>query len=628
MKISYRPEINGLRAIAVFLVIIYHAKIPFLGEHLFQGGFLGVDIFFVISGYLISFLILKELKITNKFSFLNFFERRIRRIIPLLLLVILISFFFAKYYFLPKSLFDFLRSILFSIGFSSNYYFYYTNQIYGAEDSLLKPLLHTWSLSVEEQFYILFPIFLYLIYKYFKNFLLKILLFFFFLSLISTEFISIYYPKINFYFLNVRVWELLSGSFLAYLQLNNYNKSNKLYNLLPALGFFLITISVIFINDKISLPSIYSVPVVLGTFLIIRYTNKKELIFYILSNKILVFFGLISYSLYLWHYPIFAFYRYAFQSGESSLLKYYVITILFLMSLISYFFIEKPFRNVKIIKFKTLILILLLFIFIILLLVKNSFNKNNDIKTLYGKISIDVDYYNNEISDWFNIVNKSDVFDNKRINIIIFGDSLAKDSYVMFKTNSELFKNYSFKLSSYNTVLEYTTKKKINLSNFVYDMEDFEKADVFLLSTRNDNLTELDSLVKDLKSFNKNIILNTRIEAPHPGVLNITKLDQFIWLNKRLPNKIELDKLNKDYFYNYINHTQVNNFNKKLKEISLKYNVRLLDKSLYVCNYNKEQCLFITPQGDKINRDTHHYTLLGNKYLGERIYKLNLLNIN
>jgi len=627
MKISYRPEIDGLRALAVFSVIIYHAKIPFFGKHLFQGGFLGVDIFFVISGYLISFLILKELKTTNKFSFLNFYERRIRRIIPLLLLVIFVSILFAGYFFLPTSLIDFLKSVFFSICFSSNYYFYYTNQIYGSEDSLLKPLLHTWSLSVEEQFYILFPLFLWIIYKYFKKFLFKILIFIFIISLISTEIISIYYPKINFYFLNVRIWELLSGSLLAYLQLNNYNKSYKLFNLLPTLGVFLIIISILFINDKISLPSIYSTPVVFGTCLIIRYTNKKEFVFRILSNKIFVFFGLISYSLYLWHYPIFTFYRYEFQSGQSSnLYKYYLIIFLFLISIFSYFFIEKVFRNKKKIAFKKLILTLIFFLFIIIISIQNLINKNEQNK-MFGKISLDNDYYKAEIHNMLSTMN-DDTFNNNKINVIIFGDSLADDTYLMFKTNSELFKNYKFRRASYSSVLDYAEEKISNSFNYFNDKNNFEKANIFFLSSRNISFEDIENVVKKLKNINKEIILNTLIETPHPGILNVTLLDKFIWNKKRLPNEIELYELNKKYLDYYINDIHVMNYNKKLKEISLKYNVRLLDKSLYVCDYTQKICPFVTPLGDKINRDTHHYTFQGSKYLGERIYKLNLLNIN
>ena len=147
MKITYRPEIDGLRAIAVIAVILYHSQINIFGHKSFKGGFIGVDIFFVISGYLISSIIFKELFLKGSFSFKNFYERRIRRILPALLFVMLASLPFAWLYMRPTIFIDFSKSILYSIGFSSNFYFWYSGGRYGAESELLKPFLHTWSLS-------------------------------------------------------------------------------------------------------------------------------------------------------------------------------------------------------------------------------------------------------------------------------------------------------------------------------------------------------------------------------------------------------------------------------------------------------------------------------------------------
>ena len=137
MKINYRPEIDGLRAIAVSAVIFYHAQFNIFGEKIFEGGFIGVDIFFVISGYLITSLILKELEATGKFSFRYFYERRARRILPALIVVILVSLPAAWLYLVPGNFIDFLKSILYSLGFSSNFYFHYSGLQYGAEDGYL-----------------------------------------------------------------------------------------------------------------------------------------------------------------------------------------------------------------------------------------------------------------------------------------------------------------------------------------------------------------------------------------------------------------------------------------------------------------------------------------------------------
>ena len=188
IKLNYRPEIDGLRAIAVLSVIIYHLEIFFGEEKILTGGFLGVDIFFVISGYLITLLIAKEFLKEQKISLLNFYFRRAKRILPALLFMIIITIFFAWTYLTPNNFLQYSNSIFSSILFYSNYFFYFSDLVYNSQNSLLKPLLHTWSLAVEEQFYILFPLFFIFIYKFIKekliiSFLYILIIFFFFSSL-------------------------------------------------------------------------------------------------------------------------------------------------------------------------------------------------------------------------------------------------------------------------------------------------------------------------------------------------------------------------------------------------------------------------------------------------------------
>ena len=312
MKLTYRPEIDGLRAIAVGAVILYHAQINILGYQPFKGGFIGVDIFFVISGYLITSIILKELVTTGSFSFKHFYERRIRRILPALLFVMLASLPFAWMYFIPSDFIDFSKSILYSLGFSSNFYFHYSGQQYGAVGGLLKPFLHTWSLSVEEQYYILFPIVLLITFKYFRNYLIHILILGFIISLGLAEWTSRNYSSLSFYFLHTRMWELLAGSILAYFEITKGHRSNNqtLNLMLPSVGLFLIGHSILFFHDKMFHPSFYTLSSIIGVCLIIWFSQKDELITKLLSTKLFVGVGLISYSLYLWHYPIFAFTRY------------------------------------------------------------------------------------------------------------------------------------------------------------------------------------------------------------------------------------------------------------------------------------------------------------------------------
>jgi len=348
MKITYRPEIDGLRAIAVIAVILYHSQIIILGQRPFKGGFIGVDIFFVISGYLITSLILKELITTGSFSFKNFYEKRVRRILPALLFVIMASLPFAWMYLLPNSFIDFSKSVLYSLGFGSNFYFHYSGQQYGAESGLLKPFLHTWSLSVEEQFYILFPIVLLIIFRFFNKYLIHIFIFGFIISLGVADWSSKNSSSVSFYFIHTRMWELLAGSILAYYEIKQGHRSqNKFLNsIMPSIGLFLITLTIIFFKLHFPHPSLHSLPAILGVCLIIWFSNSNEVITKLLSTKIFVGVGLISYSLYLWHYPIFAFVRIN-EIGEGNLHLGLMLMIITILSILTYYIIEQPSRNKK-----------------------------------------------------------------------------------------------------------------------------------------------------------------------------------------------------------------------------------------------------------------------------------------
>lgn len=181
MSLKYRPEIDGLRAVAVVSVILYHAGFVFSGITPFQGGFIGVDVFFVISGYLITSIILRETQ-EGGFSFSRFYERRARRILPALFTVMACSIPAAWMYMLPKAMKEYANSLLYSLSFISNIWFL-NEDSYTAEPSALKPFLHTWSLSVEEQFYVIFPIVLMLAWKFARKYLVSLFVVGFLLSL-------------------------------------------------------------------------------------------------------------------------------------------------------------------------------------------------------------------------------------------------------------------------------------------------------------------------------------------------------------------------------------------------------------------------------------------------------------
>ncbi len=444
MKIDYRPEIDGLRAIAVGAIILYHARLNFNGFEPFKGGFIGVDIFFVISGYLITSIILRELVNTGHFSFKQFYKRRIRRIVPALLFVIITSLPFAWIYLLPNSFIDFSKSIIYSLGFSSNFYFHYSGQVYGAESGLVKPFLHTWSLSIEEQFYILFPIILIIIFKYSKKYLIYYLITLFIFSLFIADFDSRNNPSFNFYILHSRAWELLAGSILSYYEIKKGSRSkNNILNLiLPITGILLIIHSIIFFDDKMFHPSFYTLSPVIGAVLIIWFSNNNEIITKLLSTKLFVGVGLISYSLYLWHYPIFAF-SVITEFTQGNILRKILLGIIILMlSIFSYYLIEKPFRNKNNnFRFISIIILILSFFILIFNLIsvlsqgyKNRFDIDIQTKSTYRYLTD-----KNELC--FGNINFCKFNTDKKNKIYLIGDShLASLSYNL----KSLIKNYQF----------------------------------------------------------------------------------------------------------------------------------------------------------------------------------------
>ena len=465
MKIKYQPEIDGLRAIAVCSVILYHSKINISNHYLFEGGFIGVDIFFVISGYLITFIILKELVSTNCFSFQNFFEKRIRRILPALLVVMLSSFPIAWILLMPDDFVDFSKSILYSIGYSSNIYFYYTDQQYGAVSGLLKPFLHTWSLAIEEQFYILFPIILLIVFKYFKKYLIFFLITSFIISLTIADWTSRNYSSLSFYFIHTRIWELLAGSILAYFEISRgfKNKNKILKFTMPSMGFILIVCSILLFDKETFHPSFHTLFPIIGVCLIIWFSDKDELITKILTSKLLVGIGLISYSLYLWHYPIFAFARISNIAENNIIIKIFIGLVILILSIISYYFIEKPSRNKKN-SFKKLVTI---FFVIIIFLVSQIYYvvSNNGIKTRLPNL------FQDKLKE-----TKIKLFQKNNLQkIVLIGDSHS--DALLYNLNKESDKK-NFSLYRFNTGLylkdfNYINKKtkKINKGFFEINNE-------------------------------------------------------------------------------------------------------------------------------------------------------------
>nr|WP_257214889.1 acyltransferase family protein [Sphingomonas sp. R-74633] len=333
---KYRPEIDGLRALAVVPVVIFHASKDLLG-----GGFVGVDVFFVISGFLITSIILSDINF-GKFSLITFYERRVRRIIPALYMMLLALFIVGFVSFDPDHLFAAAKEILATTFFASNILFLRQADYFDSE-SILKPLLNTWSLSVEEQFYVLFPPLLFVITRYWRRGLEPVLWFLFVVSLAFSIGLQQVNPDANFYLPFGRAWELMTGSLLAVGAVPAIQRPTT-RSILALLGVVLIGIAMFTYTDRTSFPGLAAIPPCLGAALFIHCAQNTG-VGRLFSMRPFVFIGLISYSLYLWHWPLLSIARYLTLGDLTLPHASGVVVLAVVVAYLSTRFVEKPFRS-------------------------------------------------------------------------------------------------------------------------------------------------------------------------------------------------------------------------------------------------------------------------------------------
>ncbi|NML16214.1 acyltransferase family protein [Azohydromonas caseinilytica] len=331
---------DGLRTIAVVPVVLFHA-----GFDLFSGGFVGVDVFFVISGYLITGIILSEV-LAGNFNIIKFYERRARRILPALFLVILACLPFAWVLLSPRDLKDFSESLVAVSLFGSNFLFWKESGYFeGAAE--LKPLLHTWSLAVEEQYYVLFPMALMLAWRLGLRWMLAFFAAVFAASLAAAQWGAVHAPAANFYLLPTRSWELLIGAFVAMASLDkrrlNFSVAKKEVG--AWIGLALIVYAIFFFDKETPFPSLYSLVPTVGAALIIVCATQETIAGKFIANKWFVGIGLISYSLYLWHQPLFAFARHAGYGESDKVVFGFLSVFAVLLAYLSWRYVESPFRN-------------------------------------------------------------------------------------------------------------------------------------------------------------------------------------------------------------------------------------------------------------------------------------------
>ncbi len=625
---NYKPEIDCLRAIAVFLVILFHFEMFNV-----SGGFIGVDVFFVISGYLITNLVISEI-VNNKFSLIEFYTRRIRRIIPALysaILVVLISSFFV----LSPDHFNRLGESAISAVTAYSNFFFWSEYGYFDYDKYFKPLLHTWSLSVELQFYLLWPIIIFVIYKFFKK---KIIIFISLIFLLSLFLSTIYSERTTgyFYFTLFRLFEFAAGS-LVYLTKDDIKiKSNDLYFIL---GLFILVVSSFGFSEKSVFPGINALVPCVGSVLILISAENLTFFKKIFINKFLIFFGKISFSLYLVHWPLIILYKYIKLEPVQIFEKFLLILVTIVISFFSYKFIELPFRkknnNIFLISTKNMMIIFILSLFSIILISQylvsiNKFSKLSKTKQLVIKSLERDDQILKNFEDDANerIKSKNYFRDSQKIKkVLIWGDSHAGDIYKTLSITDEFSKFdleylsydyfYCFKDKSlFENIVEFIRKNlKISSDNCArkikYHQHSYKilfKTDLIILSNRWSKKIDFDKLIKFIKSYSSSKII---VVGRKPRFFHIPTM--YI-------------KTDKDLNYlAYINQNkEVKKINNEIKKKSKTSDFIFYDIENLICL--KKKCNVMNKSNLLVN-DEDHWSYQGNIFYGKMLIDNNFLKI-
>ena len=630
---KYRAEIDGLRALAVVPVILFHA-----GFELFSGGFVGVDVFFVISGYLITTILIEDIE-NKRFSIIKFYERRARRILPALYLVLLISSVVSTLLMSPQQLKDFGQSLIATVTFLSNIFFFLKAD-YWAQSSEFLPLLHTWSLAVEEQYYLVFPVFLFFAWRFGKNKVFWMIVVVAAISLMLSEWGWRNKTIANFYLAPARAWELLAGSIAAFVaQKYGVRKSNTL----ASLGLGAIVFSIFAYDESTPFPSVYALVPVLGVVLLVLYADKETLAAKLLSAKAFVGIGLISYPAYLWHQPLLAFVRVYQSSIDINLVaKIYIVGVTFLLAVLSFKYIERPFRTKGKVSAKFILsfTIVPLVVFIAYgAYLHNTFGlRELKMSFLSPKTVQYLDVLEQEVKKreevWGRLLSEAEIpFDNTaKLNFLFIGDSLSEDLYVVSKMSKKLVSIITSRRVAFD---EYCAKhivtggRETNIDgNFCADSIEkylksdlFDDADVIIIAAAwLSNAQYLENLLDHRLLNDKKII----VYQTH-AFTDISSL--LLSLDSDFDN---LDFTNNFFFTSKRSRTEF--ANAIIGDIALSYKIPTLNGFDAFCDSIKQQCVLFNDNGNPLIIDQSHLSKSGisvfEKWFSKEIVNLIERNLN
>lgn len=631
---KYRKEIDGLRAIAVLPVVLFHA-----GASWFRGGFVGVDIFFVISGYLITTILLAE-KEAGTFSIIRFYERRARRILPALFCVMLATLPFAWFWMLPYQLKEFSQSLLAVSTFVSNVLFWKQSGYFDASAEL-KPLLHTWSLAVEEQYYVLFPVFLMFMWRIGKVNRVGFKVLFFTIAVASLGFAQWVVAEDSafaFYLLPTRGWELLIGALIpVFWEKNTPNElPSRIREAASMFGMLLLAYAIFAFDKHTPFPSIYALVPTVGAALILMFSDERTLVARFLSHSWLVGIGIISYSAYLWHQPILAFIK--IRSGLMELADWMLVPYLILvvsLAYISYRFVEKPFRSRDIITRNQVFLMALIGTSTFILLGLSGLATNgyyslklSSIPTEKRDLIIKVDNELNARSQSFQkyksyLSQDSFSADRQTRKVVIVGDSMGVDLALTLAESKQLFSNYEFRYleltnecldSLYNAVSRECKRTQSDLLSSKL-LKDSDLIVVTFLWKDSADFDAIESFIRNIKSVNNRLLV-----LGSAGFLDIASIAYKIAADSSVYSQNDMDIL--------VARSRRAKFdlgNKKILTISDRLNLPYFDRHNLYCNEQQSLCKIIFFGGGSVLWDNAHLTSLGRKITAERISELGWL---
>lgn len=610
IKADFNYNINGSRGLAVILVFIFHLNLNY-----FNGGYIGVDIFFVISGYVITQSFLNMLRKENNFIITTkiFFKKRIARIAPAIIILSFTLIIVFKQIFIEKHYISFLQSVFFSNFFLSNFFFWNESGYFGLENSF-KPLLHTWSLSVEIQVYLFVPLLLFFLHKAKYLFFFSSIIIIVILSVLLGE-VFINRPFVYF-FPFFRLHEFLLGIFIFYYL--NFDSNKKLDYKFSYIGIIIIIFSSIFLNETKNFPGLNSLFPIIGILLIIVSEDKKNIL---LCNGVVQYIGNISYSLYLYHWPVIVAFKYI---TLKTFFNFYDVLSIFLITLIlshlSYKFIELGFKSFKIRKKNNFIVI---FIFLATSFYSYSFIQHDQIKG--GKN----DFLKEQVmlrDKFLEKTKKNDFANNK---LIIIGDSHAQDLYISLSHDNHYLKKYPISyLPLDDSCFKYVENKNIfmEIENFIarnlempgqsycnYQINKFlEKSKLIkdsniLISSRwsVDTLSNVDKILQTLSKNRNNVILANR----RPHFFDIPSLQE----RKKLVNENNLNEI----AYN-LQDKKVNLINQLIKDKVKNINLKYLDLMSLICADKVKKC-FVVNNGNLLFLDNDHFSMFGSKFFSKKI---------